>query len=82
MAKQVRIGKVVSRAGDKTVVVKIEWSFAHPLYRKRVRRVKKFMVHDEKNELKVGDRVCLESSKPYSRRKCFVAKKVNHDSAG
>jgi small subunit ribosomal protein S17 len=64
-----RAGVVVSRSGDKSVVVLVERRVRHPLYGKVQRKQKKFHVHDEKNELKVGDRVAIVESRPLSRLK-------------
>lgn len=64
-----RAGVVVSRSGDKSVVVMVERRVRHPLYGKVQRMHKKFHVHDEQNELKVGDRVAIVESRPYSRLK-------------
>jgi small subunit ribosomal protein S17 len=62
-------GVVVSRSGDKSVVVLAERRFRHPVYGKVVRQSKKFHVHDEKNETKVGDLVSIVESRPVSRLK-------------
>lgn len=64
-----RTGVVVSDAMDKTVVVRVERRLRHPLYGKELRRFKKFHVHDEKNEAKVGDRVRIVETRPLSRLK-------------
>ena len=67
--RKVRQGRVVSDAMDKTVVVSVERQFAHPLYRKRVTRRKKYHAHDERNEFRSGDLVVIEESRPLSKRK-------------
>ena len=64
-----RVGKVVSDAMDKTIVVVLETRRPHPDYGKMVRHVKKLYVHDEKNEAKAGDVVCIEETRPLSRLK-------------
>ena len=64
-----RVGVVVSDKMDKTVVVKVERQFAHPLYRRTVRKSKKFMAHDESGQAKVGDRVEIIEARPLSKRK-------------
>lgn len=66
-----RIGEVVSHKMDKTIVVKVERRFRHPTFKKVVTRYKKFYAHDEKNEVKVGDRVCIEETRPLSKLKCW-----------
>ena len=70
-------GIVVSDKMDKTVVVKVERVFPHPLYKKIIKRHKKYKAHDEKNEYKVGDRVIIEETRPISKEKTWrVVKKV------
>ena len=64
-----RVGRVVSDAMDKTVVVAVERRVPHPLYHKSVRRVKKYKAHDEENAYKVGDVVRLLETRPLSRTK-------------
>jgi small subunit ribosomal protein S17 len=68
-SRKVRQGRVVSDAMDKTVVVSVERQFAHPLYRKRVTRQKKYHAHDERNEFRSGDLVVIEETRPLSKRK-------------
>ena len=64
-----RVGMVVSDKPDKTVTVSVETLVRHPLYKKRVRRSKRFMVHDEGNEARVGDTVRIIETRPLSARK-------------
>ena len=64
-----RVGMVVSDRPDKTVTVSVETLVRHPLYKKRVRRSKRFMVHDEGNEARVGDTVRIVETRPLSARK-------------
>jgi small subunit ribosomal protein S17 len=64
-----RVGVVVSDKMDKTIVVKVERQFAHPLYKRIVRKSKKFLAHDENSQAKPGDRVEIIESRPLSRRK-------------
>lgn len=64
-----RKGVVVSKSGDKSVVVKVERRVRHPLYGKVIRTSKKFHAHDEANTAKVGDRVTISESRPISRLK-------------
>ena len=63
------VGRVVSNKMDKTVVVEIERSIIHPLYRKVLRRVTKFKAHDEENACKIGDRVRMIETRPISKDK-------------
>lgn len=72
MPKRVLQGVVVSDANDKTVVVKVERRFTHPLLKKTVRRSKKYQAHDEANACKVGDQVRIEECAPKSKRKTWA----------
>ena len=67
--RKVRIGVVVSDKPDKTIVVKVERRFAHPLYGKGMARTKKYHVHDENNEYRVGDTVRITETRPLSKTK-------------
>ena len=69
MPKRVMQGVVVSDKGDKTVVVTIERMFKHPLYKKFIRRSKKYHAHDESNSFKIGDQVSIRECKPISKLK-------------
>jgi small subunit ribosomal protein S17 len=69
MPKRTMQGVVVSDKQDKTVVVRIERRFAHPVMGKVVRRSNKFHAHDENNEYSVGDIVWIEEHKPISKLK-------------
>jgi len=64
-----RIGDVLSSKMAKTIVVRVERRFAHPVYKKVVTQYKKFYVHDEKSEAKPGDRVRIEETRPVSKMK-------------
>jgi small subunit ribosomal protein S17 len=68
-SRKERIGLVVSDKPEKTAVVSVETLVPHPKYRKRVRRSKRFMVHDEQNEARVGDTVRIIETRPLSARK-------------
>ncbi len=67
--RKVRQGVVVSDRGDKTVVVRVERQFAHPLYGKQVVHSKKYHAHDEQNEYRVGDVVRIQETRPLSKLK-------------
>lgn len=67
--RKVRIGKVVSDKMDKTIVVAIETSVKHPLYKKIVKRTYRLKAHDENNECRVGDKVKVMETRPLSRDK-------------
>ena len=69
VARKTREGTVVSDKMDKTVVVTVSSSTRHRLYKKIMRRLRRYMVHDETNDAKLGDRVRIVESRPYSRRK-------------
>ena len=64
-------GVVVQKTGDKSITILIERRVMHPKYRKYVKRFKKFIVHDEKNEAKAGDIVRAVECRPLSKRKSF-----------
>ena len=72
MPKRVLQGTVVSDKNDKTVVVRVERRFTHPLLKKTIRRSKKYHAHDEGNAHKVGDTVSIEETKPISKNKRWV----------
>lgn len=67
--RKVRIGKVVSDKMDKTIVVAIETSVKHPLYKKIIKRTNKLKAHDENNECGIGDKVKVMETRPLSRDK-------------
>ena len=69
MPKRVLQGVVVSDKNDKTIVVEVERRFTHPLFKKTVRRSKKYHAHDEANTHKVGDKVWIEECRPISKNK-------------
>ncbi|MGI9382550.1 MAG: 30S ribosomal protein S17 [Methyloligellaceae bacterium] len=69
MPKRVLQGVVVSDKNEKTVVVKVERRFTHPLFKKTVRRSKKYHAHDESNAHKIGDMVRIEECVPISKQK-------------
>jgi small subunit ribosomal protein S17 len=72
MSKRVLQGTVVSDAGDKTVIVKVERRVMHPVYKKFVTHSKKYAAHDEANRWHIGDAVRIEESRPISKRKHWV----------
>ncbi len=71
MPKRVLQGVVTSSKGEKTVVVKVERTFLHPLLKKTVRRSKKYHAHDESNTLKEGAVVTIRECAPKSKLKCW-----------
>ncbi len=72
MPKRILQGTVVSDKNDKTVVVKVERRFTHPLFKKTVRRSKNYKAHDEANAKKVGDLVSIQESRPISKDKRWI----------
>ncbi len=69
MPKRILQGVVVSDKNDKTIVVRVERRFTHPMMKKTVRRTKKYHAHDEANAAKTGDIVRSEECRPVSRNK-------------
>ncbi|RLC52412.1 MAG: 30S ribosomal protein S17 [Candidatus Cloacimonadota bacterium] len=74
--KVTKTGIVISDKMDKTIVVNVERQYKHPLYKKIVRRHKKFKAHDENNECNIGDTVLISESRPLSRDKRWVLSKI------
>ena len=74
--KKTFTGVVVSDKADKTVSVKVERRFAHPLYGKVVTRSHKYAAHDEANEYKIGDRVEIIAVRPISKTKTWKVTKL------
>jgi small subunit ribosomal protein S17 len=71
-----KVGRVVSDKMDKTVIVAVEYTRQHPLYKKAMKRTSKFAAHDERNECKMGDVVRIEESRPISKTKRWVVREV------
>src|ERR1700676_449560 len=69
MPKRTLQGVVVSDKQAKTVVVRVDRRFTHPIYKKTIRRSKNYHAHDENNQFKPGDMVWIEESKPISKLK-------------
>ncbi len=64
-----RLGEVISNKMAKTIIVRVERRYSHPKFKKVVTGYKKFYAHDEKSEAKVGDRVRIEETRPFSKTK-------------
>jgi len=64
-------GVVISNNMDKSVVVKIERTIKHPMYKKTIKRSKKYVAHDENNECEIGDLVQIAECRPLSKRKRY-----------
>ena len=69
-------GNIVKIAGDKTATLLVERRVMHPRYHKVVKKFKKYLIHDENNELKVGDEVIAIECRPLSKTKSFRLKTV------
>lgn len=69
MSRRVLRGRVVGDKADKTVIVKVERHFKHPMYGKFINRSKRLAAHDEVNACKVGDLVRIRECRPRSKRK-------------
>ncbi len=67
--RKTMVGTVVSDKMDKTIVVAVETSVAHPIYNKTVKRTYKLKAHDEKNECQIGDKVKVMETRPLSKDK-------------
>jgi small subunit ribosomal protein S17 len=71
-----KVGRVVSSAMQKSVVVAVDRLVQHPLYGKTIRRTSTFMAHDENDECKPGDKVEIEECRPLSKRKRWTVAKI------
>jgi len=71
-----KVGKVVSRSGDKTVSILVETLKSHPIYKKIYRVSKKYLVHDPENVAEVGDKISVMECRPISKNKRFRVTKV------
>ena len=69
VSKKTMTGVVVSNKMDKTIVVKVERRFAHPVFKKVVKTTKKYKVHDENNECVEGDFIRIQETRPLSKEK-------------
>jgi small subunit ribosomal protein S17 len=76
MPTKEKIGTVVSNKMQKTIVVAVESRYQSSIYSKFKTRTKRYLAHDEFNECKIGDRVILEETRPLSRKKRWVLKKL------
>jgi len=72
MPRRVLQGTVVSDKGDKTVIVLVERRVMHPVYKKFIRRSKRYVAHDEANSFKIGDSVQIEECRPLSKTKRWM----------
>jgi small subunit ribosomal protein S17 len=74
--KQTKVGVVVSNKMQKTVVVAVERISQHGMYQKYIKRTSKFLAHNERPDLNVGDRVVIEETRPLSKRKRWQVSEV------
>ncbi len=77
MPKRVLTGRVTSDKMDKTVTVSVDRRVMHPLYKKFIRRSKKYAAHDEANTCQIGDSVRIEECRPISKRKTWLVVERN-----
>ena len=71
MPKKILNGIVVSDKPNKTITVMVERKYQHPILKKVMKARKKYNAHDEENKFKIGDKVTIRESKPYSKNKKF-----------
>ena len=71
MPKRILSGTICKATNKKTVVVEVERTFKHPMYKKYIKRSKKYHAHDETDALKVGDKVMIEETRPISKLKTW-----------
>ena len=79
--RKVRTGVVISNKMDKTVVVEVSRTVLHPVYKKFIRRRKRFMAHDEENRCNIGDQVMIVETRPLSRHKNWRVRKIVKEAA-
>ena len=72
MPKRILRGVVVSDKSDKTITVLVSRKVTHPVYKKYIKRSKKYSAHDENNKFKVGESVTIQENKPISRTKKLI----------
>ena len=77
MPKRILSGTICKATNKKTVVVEVERTFKHPIYKKYIKRSKKYHAHDETDALRVGDKVMIEETRPISKLKTW--KVVNNE---
>ena len=72
MPKRLLFGKVVSSKSDKSIVVEVNRRVKHKLYKKIIKKVKRYHAHDEANVYKIGDNVTIQETKPISKMKSWI----------
>lgn len=76
MSVKQQVGIVISNKMKKTIVVKTENRYPHPIYSKTLIKTKKYLAHDELEECNIGDQVLVEECRPLSKRKCWKLIKI------
>ena len=76
MPKRILFGTVVSSNANKTIVVEVTRRVKHKLYKKIIKRTKKYHAHDENNNFKKGDTVTIQETKPISKLKSWIVQEV------
>jgi small subunit ribosomal protein S17 len=76
MTKKEKIGIVVSNKMNKTIVIAVENKYSHPIYEKTLKKTRRFMVHDEKNDCIMGDIVLISETRPLSKKKRWEVKQI------
>ena len=71
-----KVGIVVSNKMQKTIVVKVESRYSHPIYSKTMVKTKKYVAHDESGQCNIGDQVLVQETRPLSKRKRWKLVKV------
>ena len=77
MPKRLLSGKVVSSKNNKSIVVEVTRRVKHKLYKKIIKRVKRYHAHDEDNVYKIGDNVTIQETKPISKMKSWITYENN-----
>ncbi|OGB75201.1 30S ribosomal protein S17 [candidate division Kazan bacterium RIFCSPHIGHO2_01_FULL_49_10] len=77
--KQRKTGRVVSTQMQSTIVVSVDTLMSHPLYRKKIRKTKRFLAHDPKGEASLGDTVIIEETRPISKLKRWLVVEVKKE---
>ena len=76
MTKKEKIGIVVSNKMNKTIVIAVENKYSHPIYEKTLKKTRRFMAHDEKNDCIMGDIVLISETRPLSKNKRWEVKQI------
>ena len=72
MPKRLLFGKVISSKSDKSIVVEVTRRVKHKLYKKIIKKIKRYHAHDEANVYKIGDNVTIQETKPISKMKSWI----------